>query len=269
MIRLLAIDMDGTLLTRNKEIQPAVAGAVADAVESGVKIVLCTGRTYSGVRHYAEDLGLTGDDEYAVVSNGALIYKTSTENILRRSLLTKDNLLHLVNSTPPFDTQYCFFDENDEMYAPYDEPNRILRFEGSMLRIDLKKLHPKDFDKNYVSKLVVTGEPDDLDHYERHIPAEICHEYYCVRSLPFLYEFLHRDAHKGSAVHYLAQSLGFSRREVMAIGDGNNDLTMLEYAGVSVAMENAPDDVKRAAQYVTDSNEDEGVAKAIRRHVLR
>jgi hypothetical protein len=100
------------------------------------------------------------------------------------------------------------------------------------------------------------------------LPKELYEKYTIVRSAPYFLEFLNKKSNKGEAVKALANHLGIKQEEVMCIGDAPNDLHMIAYAGLGVAMENAFDEVKEVANFITSSNDESGVAKAIEKFVL-
>lgn len=117
-------------------------------------------------------------------------------------------------------------------------------------------------------KIMMIDDPEVLDVAIAKIPAEVHERYTILKSAPFYLEMLDRRVDKGAGVQALAETLGIDREEVMAIGDQENDIAMLEYAGIGVAMGNAIDSVKNVAQVVTKTNEEHGVAVAIRQYAL-
>ena len=115
---------------------------------------------------------------------------------------------------------------------------------------------------------MMIDEPEILGPAMEKLPKEVYEKYTVVRSTPFFLEFLNKEVNKGVGVELLAKHLGIKREEVMTFGDAGNDLHMIEYAGLGVAMANAFDEVKEAANYITDTNENDGVAKAIEKFIL-
>jgi Cof subfamily protein (haloacid dehalogenase superfamily) len=111
-------------------------------------------------------------------------------------------------------------------------------------------------------------DPEILQKAVDNLPQEVYEKYTVVRSAPFFLEFLNKEVNKGVGVEMLAKHLGVKREEVITMGDAGNDLHMIEYAGMGIAMGNAFDEVKEAANYITDSNNEDGVAKAIEKFVL-
>lgn len=124
---------------------------------------------------------------------------------------------------------------------------------------------PEDF---IMSKAMFIEEAPELEVGIAKIPESFREKYHLVRSTPFYLEILNRDASKGNAVKELSEKLGIKQSEVICIGDQENDVTMLEFAGLGIAMGNAPERIKQLADYTTASNNDSGVAKAIQKFVL-
>ena len=112
-------------------------------------------------------------------------------------------------------------------------------------------------------------EPEILQKAVDNLPQEVYDKYTVVRSTPYFLEFLNKAVNKGTGVELLAKHLGVNQEEIMTFGDAGNDLDMIVYAGMGVAMANGFDEVKEVANYITDSNENDGVAKAIEKFVLK
>ena len=120
-----------------------------------------------------------------------------------------------------------------------------------------------------ISKAMFVDDPDIINRVNKAIPQDVRDRYYVVQSTPFFIEVMNKKASKGNTLGELATKLGFTADEVMALGDQGNDLTMIQYAGLGVAMGNAIDEVKDAAQAVTLTNAEDGVAAAIRKYALK
>jgi Cof subfamily protein (haloacid dehalogenase superfamily) len=115
---------------------------------------------------------------------------------------------------------------------------------------------------------MMIDEPALLDEIIPLIPESFMEKYTVVKSTPFFLEILNKEVHKGAALERLATHLGLDRSEVMALGDNENDVTMIEYAGLGIAMANATENVKNAADIITASNDEHGVAEAIKQYIL-
>ena len=124
-------------------------------------------------------------------------------------------------------------------------------------------------DDEVMIKIMMIDEPEVLEVAMNKLPKEVYEKYTVVRSTPYFLEFLNKKVNKGVGVELLAQHLSLSKEEVMTFGDAGNDIHMIEYAGLGIAMENAFDEVKEVANYITKSNEDDGVAKAIEKFILK
>ena len=123
-------------------------------------------------------------------------------------------------------------------------------------------------DDHSIIKVMMIDEPEVLQKAVDNLPKEVYEKYTVVRSTPYFLEFLNKEVNKGTGVKLLADHLGVKQEEVMTFGDAENDLDMIVYAGMGVAMANGFEEVKEAANYITDSNEEDGVAKAIEKFVL-
>jgi Cof subfamily protein (haloacid dehalogenase superfamily) len=119
-----------------------------------------------------------------------------------------------------------------------------------------------------IIKMMMIDEPALLDEIIPLIPESFMEKYTVVKSTPFFLEILNKEVHKGAALERLATHLGLDRSEVMALGDNENDVTMIEYAGLGIAMANATENVKNAADIITASNDEHGVAEAIKQYIL-
>ena len=271
MIKLIAIDMDGTLLNEKKHIDKAEKEAIHEAIEAGIKIVLCTGRPLYGILPFYEELGLSELDSegYVILNNGCSIHKTKDWKLIDQVNFTSDDIEYLYKFSESYDINFTLV--NDTYYfnigrKPTDELIKDAGFVFSDIT-DISLEEAKS-GKHKIMKIMFLGDPEIMADFQEKNEDIIKSKYSGVLSQSYVYEVLPKDNNKGTGLKKLAEKLGIKQEEVMAIGDGNNDIEMFEYANYSVAMKNATELAKKAAKYETDSNENDGVAKAIRKYAL-
>jgi Cof subfamily protein (haloacid dehalogenase superfamily) len=267
MIKLVAIDLDGTLLDPNRQITAEVKTAVKKAKAAGVKIVITTGRPLPGVVDILKALELTDQSDYVITYNGGLVQRATGEEFIKETLSSEDWLdldaaarkiglpIHAIT--------------REGIYTPNHDVGRYTVQEAQMVKMPLYIRQPEDIAALEIAKVMMVDEPAALDDGIAYLPFEFFERYNVVKSTPFYLEFMNKKASKGSAVQHLAEKLSFDLDEVMAIGDEENDRSMLEVAGCPVVMENGKSELKKIAKYVTKSNAKSGVAYAINEWVLK
>lgn len=268
--QLICIDLDGTLLDEEKEIRPAVQRTVLEAKNTGAKIVLCSGRPFSGVAPYLEKLGLNGEEDYAITYNGAVIQNAKSKKTISSFPLTYDDYLNLEMTGRKL---AC------PVHIHLLDPARIVTHNRHISPYTVTEAYQTNSPLYWVPQEEVTADstivkvmfindPAKLDQVIAAIPPVFHEKYTCVRSETFFYEFISKKASKGIALIELARYLKIPIEATMAIGDQGNDLSMVQAAGCGIAMGNAITEVKAAAQFITASNEEDGVAKALRKFIL-
>ena len=272
MIKLIAIDMDGTLLNEKKHIDKAQKEAIHEAVEAGIKIVLCTGRPLYGILPFYEELGLSELDSegYVILNNGCSIHKTKDWELIDQVNFTSDDIDYLYKFSEGYDINFTLV--NDYYYFNIDDrkPTDELITDAGFVFSDITNISLKEAKngKHKIIKIMFLGNPNIMANFQKENENILKDKYSGVLSQPYVYEILPKGNNKGTGLKKLAKKLGIKQEEIMAIGDGNNDIEMFEYANYSVAMENGTELAKKAAKYQTDSNENDGVAKAIRKYAL-
>lgn len=264
MIKLIAIDMDGTLLNSKKELSEETKQYFKNFHNKGTDtlLVLCTGRPESGIRPYLKDLGYLEENHYIISQNGANIYESQTgkrlmdafidsEEIQKWIELGKKNGISVMGAGVDY---YYSFDEEPTEWMEFD----VKIVNGSIKRITKEESLSTDF-----YKLLLLGDEEQLNEFETIIPKEWRNEFYVVRSQKYLVEVLKKGVNKAFGLEKLASELNIKPSEIATIGDAANDIEMLEYAGLAIAMGNASKEVKAIADIVTDTNENNGVIKAI------
>ena len=263
--RMLVIDLDGTLLREDKTISDENAEAVRQAHARGVTIVLATGRATVGARYALERLAPAAG-EYLVTFNGAMTTNLVTGQSLAVHELTRadyDAIAAFLAGHGLF--TYAFSRTRSLAPAPHPIIEAEARFNTIQTSvIDFASLPPD----TPLIKVMATGDPNQVEAVLRSIPPDWQNRYQAVRSAPFLLEFLHPLAGKGQAVRALCRQLAIPASDVIGIGDADNDTDLVRWAGLGIAMGNATESLLAVADHVTASNEDDGLAKAIRRFVL-
>jgi cof-like hydrolase len=272
MIKLIAIDMDGTLLNKKKHIDKAQKEAIHEAIEAGIKIVLCTGRPLYGILPLYEELGLHELDleGYVILNNGCSIHRTHDWELIDSAKMTADDIDYLYKfSEGEDDINFTLVDEK-HYFNIGKEPTDELVMDAKFVFADITDitLEVAKSGKYNIVKAMYLGNPEKMKEFHSKYENILKENYSEVLSQPYVYEVLPKGNNKGTGLKALAEKLGIKQEEVMAIGDGNNDLEMFEYANYSVAMGNATELATKAAKYSTDTNENDGVAKAIRKFAL-
>ena len=269
MIDLIAIDMDGTLLDSNHAISARVKTAIGAARAQGVRIVLATGRPFSGIEEYLEELGLGGEGDYCITFNGAVIQNAAGTEVIAETTLGYDDFIYAEKVARDLGVHFHVLYERSMMTPNADISSHTVR-DAYISRTPLIYRSVEQVDPAWrFRKFMMVDEASVLDRAIANLPPELTQRYTVVKSAAAFPEILHPEAGKGRALETLAAHLGVPAERIMAIGDQENDLVMLQFAGVAVAMGNAIDAVKAVADHVTTSNNEDGVGVAIERYVLK
>lgn len=266
MYKLIALDMDGTLLREDKTISEGTKIAIEKAKKKGVKIVLASGRPTEGIRSYLEELDLLSGEDFVVSYNGAVVQNTKTKEIINRTVLSGADLHELYELSKELGVNIHAFSK-EGCITP--ELTKYSILEGDINNIPVITVDYKDVAKEEeIIKIMMVEEPEILQKAIDSLPKEIYEKYTVVRSAPFFLEFLNKKVNKGTGVEALANSLGIKQEEVICMGDAGNDEHMIRYAGLGVAMGNAFEEIKEMADFITKSNDEDGVAYVINKFVL-
>lgn len=267
MYKLIALDMDGTLLNEEKIVTERTKKAIKAARDKGVTVVLATGRPIDGVTRYLEELDMYTDNDYVLSYNGGLVLKTKNKEVVCKLGLIGEDVKYLYELSKTLGVNIHAFSEKNGLVTPKN--SKYTEVEASINNITVNEVNFDNIenDESFI-KIMMIDEPEILQRAVDNLPQEVYEKYTVVRSTPFFLEFLNKEVNKGVGVEMLAKHLGVKREEVITMGDAGNDLHMIEYAGMGIAMGNAFDEVKEAANYITDSNNEDGVAKAIEKFVL-
>ena len=290
MYKLVAIDLDGTLLDSYGQISENNKNAINNAINKGTKVVIASGRGAMSVRNYANE---TGANEYAVCGNGAIVYDFKQENIIYDKFLSKKKVLQLIKICEENSIYYSIYTQNSIITKSLNY-NVLFYHQENASKPDGKKtnicitedvyqyvLNKKESDYTKITicddnNIIFNGiirklrevkgiDVLDVGHMSRKL-MKLGTEIYSIEY--FYTEITNENTNKWNALEFLIQKLGIEREEVIAIGDNVNDQTMLENAGLGVAMANSAPYVQKMADVVTESNNEDGVAKAIEKYIL-
>lgn len=272
-IELIAIDLDGTLLRDDKSLMDENVQAIHEAIEQGVRVVICTGRTLPSIEYILEKLPDGHGDEYLILQNGAVIHQLPSLDIIHETILTQadrqliyDTFMSLRRPQVQlvgFDADSLYLIDDKVANETVDNDAKILSTPISYTQFD----EVLALDTLY--KFLAFGEVEHIDHLLDNLPASIYDQVHVVRSLPVAIEFIPKAANKANGLTALLKELEINPENVMAIGDELNDLEMIDMVGLGVVMDNGHPEVKAVADYVTLINEEAGVAHAIRHFVTQ
>lgn len=267
MIKLVTIDLDGTLFDKKKNISLENKKAIQQAKENGCKIVIATGRPISGVIPVLEELNLCSNEDYVIIYNGAKVFNVGTKEIIFSSTIDGKTVKKLYEESLKLGVHFHAFRKNEELITPKHNPYTDI--ESSINHIEDKLYDFNNInDSDEFLKAMMVDNEENITRIIPLVDKYFTMNYSMVRSSKIFLEFLNKNTHKGHALEALAQHLNIDIQDTMAIGDAGNDLPMILTAGLGVAMENAFPEIKSQANVITDSNENSGVAKAIYKYVL-
>lgn len=267
-IRLIGIDIDGTLLNRKKELTPATVEALQAAADHGIQIVISTGRLLSEFRDLVEQLPMM---RYTVTCTGCQVIDLQTGRDIFRQAMTAEEMQRIYNKMKQFDVMFQAFSDDDGSihndawvleHADLYSPKALARV---MQRTHIPE---KDFD-GYIASY--TGLTNKIHMFFRTVEQRdqawdlVKDEPYSIMSSTVNdLELMPPGVDKGLGMRKLAEHLGLTADQIMTIGDGGNDVDMLRQAGIGVAMANASEEAKAAADHILAySNDEDGVAKAV------
>ena len=261
MIKLVVADIDGTIYTPEQGITNEVKNCIQNLERNGIHFAIATGRTYGSAKHVADTIGIKCP---LICYQGGLINSYEGEILdvkylnekIAREIIADFRKRHIHLNVYIEDKLYV---EDDNKYIKdYIGDKGIDYFKvNSFDELDFSKLNKLlaiEYDENFIDKLII--------ELQQKYP-----EIYVVKSFIYFCEIANKQATKGNAIKFLANKYGFTEKEVMTIGDQNNDIEMIETAGIGVAMGNGTIQIKEKADYITDTVQNDGFVKAVDKFV--
>lgn len=265
-IKVLILDIDGTLTNSQKEISPETKRGILNIQERGHKVMLASGRPTSGMKRYAEDLQLEKYGGYLLSFNGGRIINCITGEIVFQKILPSTVIPGLYRFAKEHDCGLItYLGEQIVLGTRMDEYIGIeSRINGMEVREVENFVEFVDFD---VNKCLMTAPPERAEQYEKELAAQYGDRLSIYRSEPFFIEIMPKNVDKASSIDRMLSTVGLTRQNTICCGDGFNDMTMIEYAGVGVAMGNAQPAVKEKADYITGTNDEDGLVEVIEKYI--
>ncbi len=261
--RLLAVDIDGTLLNSKREITAKTKKAIHQAIDKGIVFTISSGRPIQGVEMITKQLEV---DIPVITYNGAMVITGTSKNVIYSCNMREEDVLLVERLGRERNTTMAIWSDNQLFVNRVDErAAKYSQLSGTQPKLygDIRELLGKG-----INKLLWYDEIEQINAFEREMKDQVGPSVNFHTSQPFFLEFVDVNASKAIALEKLGEHYGIRQEEMIAIGDGYNDLSMIEYAGLGVAMENAPADIQKLADYVTLSNENDGVAHVIEKFIL-
>lgn len=267
-IKVLALDLDGTLTNSQKIITPRTRAALDAAMAKGVTVVLASGRPTVGIQPLAEELSLAEKGGCILSYNGGTIVDCKTGAVLYQQRLDPALIPELCSFARSQNVTILTYDDNG-IVTEHPE-DKWAQIEGNICKIPLQKVEDLAKYVDYpICKMLIALDPERIDHVEPLAAKRFEGRLGVYRSCAYFIELVPLGIAKDASLRALMHRFGLHRENLMACGDGMNDASMLRYAGVGVAMQNADKAVKWIANYVTENDNDhDGVAEAIEKFIL-
>ncbi len=257
--KLVALDLDNTLLNNNGEITLATAEVIQKVQKCDCEVIIVTGRIFPAAIDYARQLKLTS----AIISHNGALARRINGKIIFENPIPKELAREIISLAEEHGLHLHIY-VGDDFYFRYrnglaEEYENSIGVRGHEIGQRLTKFNPDTIHK----LLVIEEDKERWHYYKNYLQKHYGSRLNVTSSTDSFIEIMGGEVNKGNSLTRLAQDWGYSQREVVAIGDNFNDAEMLKWAGLGIAMENAPEEIRSLADRITASNEDDGVAKAL------
>lgn len=266
-IKVLALDLDGTLTNSKKEVTQQTKETIWRAIDQGVTVVLASGRPTRGVELIAEELELQKRGGYILSYNGGQIVNCKTEEVISAQLLPEQYYSVIEETAKKYGVNIVSYDETGVL-AEIEE-DKYVQLEARINKVPIHVVADvAEAIEKPVTKMMLVGDHEKLLPAHAELQEKYAGQFEAFFSESYFLEITPCGIEKATALGTLLEYLGTTKEHLMACGDGFNDIPMLQYAGLAVAMENAKDETKAHADYITASNDEDGVALAVEKFVF-
>lgn len=274
-IKVIIMDIDGTLTNNEKVITQKTKDALIEAQKAGAVLVLASGRPTSGLMDFAEELKMNENHGLLVSFNGSKVTDCETNKVLFNETMSVEQGQAVLEHMKKFDVipmvvkdDYMYVnDVYNNMIDYKGEPFNIIKYEGRNNKFKLcEKSDLATFADYPLNKILTAGSPEYLEEHYKEMMEPFKDTLSCMFTADFFFEYTAKGIDKAKALDTVLIPMGYKKEEMIAFGDGHNDASMVKYAGIGVAMANAVDALKEAADEVTLSNEEDGIAYTLNKH---
>lgn len=275
-IKAIVLDIDGTLLTSKKVISAKTKQALITAQEKGIKVILASGRPTTGMYTLAKELEMTKYEGYLVSYNGSRVTDCKTKEVLFNQAMSVEKGQSILEHLKNFDV-LPMIDKEDYLYVNDVYNNTLKLPDGDFNIIEYEarggnfKLCEIDdlaaFATFPINKILIAAQPEYLKEHVKAIHAPFDETVTAAFSAPFYFEFTDKGIDKAKALNTVFPDLGIHSYNLIAFGDGHNDRSIIEYAGIGVAMGNAVEELKAVADDVTLSCDEDGIAAGLEKYL--
>ncbi len=258
MIKMIAVDIDGTLYNSQEHIMPLTKASLLKAHKLGIVLVLISGRSIHGLRSLAIVHGIPLAHTLLIANNGGIAMDALTQTVLFETNIKKSVAQAIIRNAQHHPVT-VMIPANANLWVEKPNAAHVL-YEAETEHLEIKTLDDLskiDFDPG---KIMITTDKNELDQYLDLIGEPFKSQAYFSKSDPFYINICAQGLNKGTALKRVSELMAIDASEIMAFGDNYNDLEMITYAGIGVAMGNAVEDLKKVANAVTRSNDEEGIA---------
>lgn len=263
MIKMIALDLDNTLLNSSKKISQRNEQVLKQLHQAGIHVVLCTGRPINAIWPYIQQLGLTQADDYTITFNGGLVINNQTKTHLAEHGMSLTELQPLLNYAQKNQISLDVLDF-EQVYELLDMPRSI--YQTVLKNIQFHDTQIADLPNTTYSKAVMAIPAEQLRPIIDQLPATVTDHYHAVQSQPMIMEFLPKAVNKAIGLQALLEHFGLTFDHLMTFGDADNDYEMIQAAAQGIVMANGLPEVKKVATAITDSNDEDGVATYCERY---
>lgn len=263
--KMLVLDMDDTLLTDDHKISELNKKVLLEAQAKGVYVVLASGRPTSAMTAYAKELELDLNDSYIISFNGAIISKVKDDLVLFEQKLTVKQIHELYDYSVKKKTHIITYLDNEIISETDSEYIEIEKEITGLAHLKVPGF--KDAVSEPAVKCILLAEPSYLKGLEQDLKLAMPHLSIAM-SKPFFLEAAQNGIDKAASIKILAEKLNIQQSEIIAVGNAGNDLTMIEYAGLGVWVDNVTPELRDRANVIVASNNDDGVAEVVQRYIL-
>lgn len=265
--KILILDIDGTLVNSDKVITPLTLEYLLRIQEEGHIVALASGRPYNGMKEYAEQLKLNKLGGYAVSFNGARIVSCSDMSTVYEKTIPNRYAGQIFDYAAEHGIGMVTYEKDTVITGTGTD--EFMEYEARLNHMELKRVDNfKDYIKFDMVKCLLTAEPAYAEQCEKELFDMLAPDLNVFRSEPYFIEITMHGVDKAESIDHLLALLDIPRENSICCGDGFNDLTMVKYAGVGVAMGNAQQIVRDNADYITASCDEDGIVEVIKRFIL-